>query len=253
VAPRSVVHVLDHDPDLAEHLGPEDFDEARDQLIARVVRFPRGDWTIAPQDIDGSEDLGLLLIDGLLIRKVTVGHRTCAELLGPGDVTQPWLRAGPDASVGTEVNWQVARALRLALLDREFLLRASRWPAISAAISRRMMLRVHWLSFHLAVCHLRRLDDRLLLVLWHLADRWGRVTPRGIEIELPLTHSLLAAVVGAHRPSVTNAVRRLADAGLIEPRSRARWILHGDPPAELQGLHDYATHRERPEIELAGG
>ena len=106
------------------------------------------------------------------------------------------------------------------------------------------MLRVHWLSFRLAVCHVRRVDDRLLLVLWHFADRWGRVTPSGVQIDIPLTQRLLALVVGARRPSVTAAVRDLIQAGRIEPQAGSRWVLHGDPPAELRALHDYAARRQ---------
>jgi hypothetical protein len=109
-----------------------------------------------------------------------------------------------------------------------------------------MMLRVHWLSFHLAVCHMRRVDDRLLLVLWHFADRWGRVTPSGVQIDLPLTHSLLALVVGARRPSVTAAARSLSDAGRIEARPRSRWILKGEAPLELRELHELAARQDRP-------
>lgn len=243
------VRLLERDPDLGGRLSPAAFQTARDEVLARVVRFPRGPWTVRPDDFDGAENLGLLLIEGMLVRNVTVGRRTCAELLGPGDVTQPWLLAGPDASIGTEVDWRIAQPLRMAVLDRGFIVRAARWPAISAAVARRVMLRVHWLSFHLAVCHLRRVDDRILLVLWHFADRWGRVTPRGVEIDLPLTHSLLAAVAGAHRPSVTVAVRSLTEAGLIEPRPRSRWLLHGEPPEELQHLHDHAVRREGPTID----
>ena len=252
MAARRGVRVLDHDPDLGIQLAPEDFRAACDHALARVVRFPRGPWRVQPADFDGAESLGLLVVDGLLVRRVTVGSRTCAELLGPGDVTQPWLMAGPDASVGTEVEWQIAQALRLAILDRGFILRTARWPAISAAVARRLMLRVHWLAFHLAVCHLRRLDDRILLVLWHFADRWGKVTPHGVEVDLPLTHGLLAAVVGAHRPSVTVAIRSLTEAGLIEARPRSRWVLCGEPPDELQQLHDHAVRRESPIVENVG-
>jgi CRP/FNR family transcriptional regulator, cyclic AMP receptor protein len=237
MALHSLIRVLERDPDLGENLTPRDFRVASEQVIASEVRVPKGRWNVAPGDFDGAESLGLLLTDGIVIRKVTVGHRTSAELLGPGDVAQPWLRAGPDASVGTEVSWEIARTLRLAVLDRGFILRAANWPAISAAVARRLMLRVHWLAFHLAVSHIRRLDDRVLLVLWHFAYRWGRVTLRGVEIDLPLTHSLLAEVAGAHRPSVTVAVHSLTTAGHIEARTRSRWILHGEPPAELQQLH----------------
>ncbi|MBV9004447.1 MAG: Crp/Fnr family transcriptional regulator, partial [Solirubrobacterales bacterium] len=199
--------VLDRDPDLGEDLSPDEFAVAQRHAVARIVHYPKGPWHASDDDFDAVGSLGLLVVDGLLVRKVTVGERSCAELLGPGDVTQPWLRVGAETSVNTEVSWQVAQSLRLAVLDRAFAARVARWPEIPAAVARRAMLRVYWLSFHLAVCHMRRVDDRLMLVLWHFADRWGRVTPRGIKIPLPLTHNLLGLVVGAHRPSVTSAIR----------------------------------------------
>ncbi len=239
----NAVSVLERDPDLGEDLGPGQLNLARQHAVARVLQYQKGPWTAGPADFDRAGNLGLLTIDGLLVRHVTVGERTCAELLGPGDVTQPWLQIGPDASVGSEINWQVAQPLRVAVLDRGFVARVARWPEIQAAVARRVMLRVHWLSFHLAVCHLRRVDDRLRLVLWHFADRWGKVTPRGVEIDLPLTHSLLAAVVGAHRPSVTSALRALTEARQLEPQPRSRWLLHGVPPAELRQLHEQAAYR----------
>lgn len=242
----SAVSVLERDPDLGEDLEPEEFELARQQAVARVLRYPKGSWSAALTDFDRTGALGLLITDGLLVRKMTVGDRTCAELLGPGDVTQPWLRTGPDSSVGTEVNWQVARPLVMALLDRGFMSRVARWPELPAAVARRLMLRVYWLSFHLAVCHMRRVDDRLLLVLWHFADRWGKVTPKGIQIDIPLTHRLLALVVGAHRPSVTAGVRDLVAAGQIEPQPGSRWLLHGDPPAELRELREHAADHDRP-------
>lgn len=254
VSVLSAVSVLERDPDLGEDLGPEEFALARHQAIARVLRFPKGRWSAAQTAFDRAGALGLLIMDGLLVRKVTVGDRTCAELLGPGDVTQPWLRTGPDSSIGTEVNWQVAQPLSMALLDRGFTVRAARWPELSAAVARRLMLRVHWLSFHLAVCHMRRVDDRLLMVLWHFADRWGRVTPHGVQLDISLTHRLLALVVGARRPSVTASARELIDAGRIAPQPGSKWLLHGDPPAELRELHEHAADHERPlPLEVARG
>ncbi len=241
----SAVSVLERDPDLGDDLSPEDFEFARQQAVARVVRYPKGAWSARRRDFKGAGNLGLLITEGILVRRVTVGDRTCAELLGPGDVIQPWLRLSTDASIGTEINWQVAQPLAMAVLDRGFMARVGRWPEIPAAVSRRLMLRVHWMSFHLAVCHMRRVDDRLLLVLWHFADRWGRVTPGGIEIDLPLTHSLLASVVGARRPSVTAAVRALSEAGKIKSRPRSRWLLAGQPPAELRQMHQSAAHYNR--------
>lgn len=242
---QSTVHLLERDPDLGGGLDAEAFALARQRLLVRTRRYPQGPWRVIPTDFAAAGSLGLLLLDGILVREVTVGERTCAELLGPGDVTQPWLQIGPDASVGTEVNWQVAQSMQVAVLDRPFTVRVAPWPEITATIAGRIMLRVHWLSFHLSVCHMRRVEDRLLLVLWHFADRWGRVTPRGVEIPLSLTHSLLAYMVGSHRPTVTLGLRSLSEAGLVERRSRSRWLLHGDPPVELRQVHEHAARHDR--------
>ena len=61
---------------------------------------------------------------------------------------------------------------------------------------------------------------------WHLADRWGHVSPEGVVLELPrLTHEMIARMVAARRPSVTTGIRRLRELGVIEVRSRGRWVL----------------------------
>lgn len=248
---RSVVSILNRDPDLAEDLSDEERVIARRDVVADVESYPRGPWTAGPDDFDQVANLGLLLIDGLLVRSVTVADHLGAELLGPGDVLQPWLRIGPEPSVATEVNWEVVEPMRAAVLDRAFCARVTRWPEIPAAISRRVLLRAHWLAFHLAVCHLRRVDERLLLVLWHFADRWGTVTPDGVRLDFRLTHDLLAAVVGARRPSVSLAVRQLTADGRVHSRPRSRWLLLGRPPEELRKLHERSSSRRLVEDEPA--
>jgi CRP/FNR family transcriptional regulator, cyclic AMP receptor protein len=238
----AAVSVLEADPDLAADLSEEQLRLARPRAAAEVLSVPAGRWSIGPEDIDGTGKLGLLLVEGLLTREVTVGDYTCAELLGPGDILQPWLRIGPDHSVAGEVDWDIVEPARLAVLGREFQTRIAPWPEITAAIAGRVMQRAHWLAFHLAVCGLRRVDERLLIILWHFADRWGAVTTEGIRIDVRLTHDVLAAVIGARRPSVTTSLRRLADQGLIRPRPRSRWLLLGQPPPELQRIHERRGH-----------
>jgi CRP/FNR family transcriptional regulator, cyclic AMP receptor protein len=103
-----VIAVLEVDPDLAEDLGDEDLAIARRRLVADVVGYPRGTWIVGPDDFDHVANLGLLIVKGLLARQVTIGDHTSAELLGPGDVLQPWLRIGPDHSVAVEVGWEGA-------------------------------------------------------------------------------------------------------------------------------------------------
>ena len=78
--------------------------------------------------------------------------------------------------------------------------------------------RAHHLAVALAIAHHQRVDDRLLLTLWHLAERWGRVHADGIVVPLPLSHQRLADLVGAHRQSVTTA---MGDADARAARSAA--------------------------------
>ena len=39
--------------------------------------------------------------------------------------------------------------------------------------------------------------------------------PSGVRLSLPLTHRLLGQLVAAERPSITHALKRLAQAGLV--------------------------------------
>jgi CRP-like cAMP-binding protein len=94
--------------------------------------------------------------------------------------------------------------------------------------------RAHHLAVALAIAHHQRVDDRLMLTLWHLAERWGRVHPDGIVLPLPLGHQRLADLVGAHRPTVTSAIGDLTRAGSIGRRDNGDWVLYGSPPEQLR-------------------
>jgi len=109
------------------------------------------------------------------------------------------------------------------------------------AILDRMMARSGWLAFHLAVAHLRRVETRVHVALWHFADRWGRVRPGGIELRLNLTHALLADIVAAERPSVTLALSTLRERGLVDRDPDHVWHLHGRPPGELDDVRAQAA------------
>jgi CRP/FNR family transcriptional regulator, cyclic AMP receptor protein len=110
----------------------------------------------------------------------------------------------------------------------------SPWPQLGLELFNRGTRRAHHLAVALAIAHHQRVDDRLLLTLWHLAERWGRVHPDGIVVPLPLSHQRLADLVGAQRQSVTTAMGSLQRKGSISRRDEGHWVLHGDPPVELR-------------------
>jgi CRP-like cAMP-binding protein len=75
-----------------------------------------------------------------------------------------------------------------------------------------------------------RVDVRVLAYLWHLGDRFGVVVPGAIRLDIPLTHAVLARLVGARRPTVTTALQRLIQLGYLRRDGRA-FVLLGDATA----------------------
>jgi CRP/FNR family transcriptional regulator, cyclic AMP receptor protein len=128
----------------------------------------------------------------------------------------------------------VLEPTRLAVLDHGLVTRIAPWPQLGVELFARGTRRAHSLAVSLAISHQQRVADRLLLTLWHVAERWGRVTRDGITLPLPLPHQRLADLVGAHRPSVTSAMGELARSGAISRRQDGVWVLHGSPPPELR-------------------
>jgi CRP-like cAMP-binding protein len=82
----------------------------------------------------------------------------------------------------------------------------------------------------MAITQQPKLEERLWMLFWELADRYGRVHADGVHLDLPLTHEVLSHLAGARRPSVSGALTRLANTGRLR-RSGRSWVLEGDPPA----------------------
>lgn len=123
---------------------------------------------------------------------------------------------------------------RMAVLDHGLVVRMAPWPQLGLELFARGTRRAHALAVALAIAHHPRVDDRLRLTLWHLAERWARVRPDGIAVPLPLSHQRLADLVGAHRPSVTTAMWDLARSGALSRGDDGVWVLHGAPPSQLR-------------------
>jgi CRP-like cAMP-binding protein len=174
---------------------------------------------------------GLLLLSGALVSYARVLDRMVAEGLGSGDLLHPAGDGTDEAFLDCDRSWSTLQPTRFAILDARFADHVRRWPQITHALLRRSERRLEQLAVQRAIAAQPRLEVRLLLLLWHLAARWGKLEPGGVRLPLPLTHILLGRLVCAERPSVTHALKRLAVAG---------WIKGGEDGWHIQGtLQDH--------------
>ena len=204
--------------------------DARAQLVAHVKSLDSGRWEV-PHDT--TSRLGFLMLDGLLARDVVLVGHTCTELLGEGDVIQPWIPSTEDGLVRYHVLWHVLAPSKLAVLDDSFARKLADWPQVMSMLLERAIRRTLRMSIHQALLQLSPVETRLLVLFWHLAERWGRVTPEGISVKLRMSHELLGQLVGCKRASITTALHRVNDSGMVIRNADGTWLLRGSPPDEL--------------------
>lgn len=219
------------DPDLGDALEPGDREAAR-RVLVPVAAAPVGPWRPPPGVAAHPGELGILVLDGLLLRSAIVAGSRCTELLGRGDVLRPWSTdAGELSSVPAEAAWRIVdHPATFAVLGRRVTRQLGHWPAITCELFDRTVRRARWLSFQLAVSQVRSVDERLLMILWHFADRWGQVRRDGVLVDLRLSHRTLGEIVGARRPTVTTAIGRLREQGSVRTVTAGRLLLLGPPP-----------------------
>lgn len=246
VTRRNAVRLLDADPELGEQLTPEERDLAGRALLVATRTLEPGPWDPREDPTETRPVGGMLVLEGILTREIAFAGRRTTELLGASDVLRPWNEDVEFEALPFSASWEVHATCRLALLEDRFALVAGRWPALMAAVGERHIRRARGLAFQRAIAQLPRVDDRLLVLLWSMAERWGRVGPQGVRLPLSLPHRTLATLVGARRPSVTTALTGLTRDGLVE-RTTDGWLLHGDPsdilPRRLRGAeHGLVSH-----------
>lgn len=230
-SPQRKIPVLEVDSDLGRTLAPSQSAEARASLTATVADVAPGPWQPFPGEDDGA---GVLVLEGVLLREIVVSGARSAEILAAGDLLAP--SAPPvDALLPRYCELTALTAVRVAVLDSDFVRRASQWPGVLTGIAERTARRVERLGTQHAIVQVTRVDLRLEGLFWHLAERFGRVTPDGVHLALRLPHRTLARLVGARRPSVTTALGQLSSRGAVRRRSDGTWLLTGDAPTQLDG------------------
>jgi CRP-like cAMP-binding protein len=214
------IALLDADPQLGRSLPAPELALARRHLVAQTLELPAGSWDPTPLVAPGRASLGLLVTDGLLAREATLAGRLTAQLFGPTDIVRPWSAAGHPA----QLSWTVLTPATAALVDQRLITLCARWPSVLVELARRADAQATRTALQLAIARVPRVDERLLLLFWSLAESLGRVTPDGVRIPVGLTHATIAALVAASRPPVSAALAQLARDGLVW-RAGGSWLV----------------------------
>ena len=224
------VALLEINPDLAADLASDQMQLALGALVVPTIRVQGGQWdsgACANDDRVTGSLIGLLVIDGVVVREMMLGPHVSAQLCGPGDLLE--LRSARDQRcLPALATVSVPGTAVLALLDDRVLAASRRWPQLGGRLLAQAMGQIGDAAAHQAISQLAHVEDRLLALFWHLADRWGRVLSAGVRIDLPLTHETIGHLIGARRPTVTLGLRALRAAGLLQRQVDGAWLLaHG--------------------------
>ncbi len=241
--------LLELDPDLGLLLTDERRADATRELMVQMTQIRPGAWDAQRLEGTHPSHLGLLVVSGLVAREVLVRETVSTELLGPGDLLRAWTLEPSTPLLPVIVRWNALSMVEAAVLDRRFAHALNGYPEIRAAIVDRLDARAQRLAVTHAIASLTGVEHRLEALLWHFADRWGRVTADGVLVPLPLPHRLLGELVGARRPTVSTAVARLTRDRRLARRADGAWLLTGSPPAAptLGGRELLVAPRSRPD------
>ena len=220
-----VVRILDEPWELGARLSDEERALATPAVRAHTLRWHGRTPGAIPAEAQQPGALGLLVLEGALGLRVRGGSVTRLELLGPGDLLRPWSNLESIVSEPPVPEWELYEPVRVAVLDREFTVATARWPEIVEALTNRLVLRSRQLVVQMTAAAQRRAEDRMLMMLQQLADRWGSVGPDGVRVRVPLTHRMLADMTGTSRPAASGAISRLRRAGMLATDADGRFVL----------------------------
>src|SRR5690349_17081692 len=210
------IRLLDADADLGRYLTTEER-VAASALSVPCLQLESGDVDVH-RLVERTASFGAFVVDGMLAAHMRVGEQAGMRILGPGDVVSAAV-AEPSMLL-VDAGWRAAVPTRIALLGKDVLIGAHRWPRLIAGLHARTAEQIERVAVQLAICQLPRVEDRLLALFWLLAESWGRVTPAGTALPLALTHETLGALVGARRPTVTLALGELSERGAVLRQGR---------------------------------
>ena len=234
--------LLEVDQDLVAALTTEE------RRLLAGIWLPVLDLPTEPLDIttlfERHDAFGMVVLGGLLMHSLQIGAQPGLRLLGAGDVVTA--REAPPSELVVGAAWRANSGTSAVMLGRDFLRAVSHAPGLLVSFGARVAEQMERLTTQLMISQLPRVEDRLLAMLWLLAESFGHVTPTGTAVPLVLTHEVLGGLVGARRPTVSLALRSLADAEAVRHQDQG-WLLLKRPDQPESAVPDmHVVEQARP-------
>lgn len=210
------VRLLDADPELGARLEGDELDQARKYAMLPAVRLDEGRWNIQQlRDARGvrGEVYGFVLTEGTITIDASFAGRRAARVLAPNELIL--LEGWHNDTLPVQWGWTVLEPTTIAVLDERLEVIARHWPSLMTALVIRGADQTRHAVLQQAISQLPRVEDRLLALMWSLADSRGIVRADGIHVPLSLTHETLAQMIGARRPTVSLGLKALSEQGVL--------------------------------------
>ena len=224
-----------HSSDILEPLSEEELaDFAKNNTD---VQLEEGEILFGPEEV--GERLFIVKQGRIRLYKVgSEGNEITIAMVYPGKL---FGELALTAQRTREVYAQAAEPSLLISLNREALENLIlEKPRVGLRLIERLSERVRALESRLEDATLKEMPARLANLILQLVENEGERTEEGYhKIPTHYSHDDLASMVGANRVSVTRALGRLRESGVVELRRRLIYV------KDLQALGNIATESRR--------
>jgi CRP-like cAMP-binding protein len=185
---------------------------------------------------EGEVPEGLYCIrSGLLKRSVgdPQGNRKILEILGPGDLLGVESISGNGSRAAEAATLEASELCFFHRRDLPELVKGT--PDFAMALAGYAAERLAHAERELADLSLKSARQRLANALLTLGRRFGKRTPRGILLDIPISRGDLANLAGIALATASRLCRELKDEGAIRTKGRQMFIVRPELLGEPTG------------------
>ena len=235
--PRDGVRLLEEHPAFGRSLDKPGFEAASKQLILPAFTVDPGPVSLSELARSGvvrGRLVGVWVADGTLTMDLRLRQRTASRVIAPPDLL---LRDGiAGDALPAEALLHAHTQSRLAALDDRLLIACARWPRLMQGLFEHLAVQHNRLLRNQALSQLPRVEDRLLGLLWTLADERGIARKDGVHVKANLTHEALGHMIGAKRPTVSLGLAALEASGDVQRGPEGFLLSHSSAERFSGGL-----------------